>query len=260
MVDDEEDIRRDFQKKINWENWGFQFLEPCENGKQAIECIAKYQPDVVITDICMPIVNGLEVAAYVSENHPGITVVILSECDNFEYARSAIRSRVFDYVLKPITSFTLQNLLVELKKKLDNDRKHQSESKYYQEADSLKQCYEQTLDKIKIKCWNFSEKKALEAKEFVDMHYQDIGLSIEKVCNKLSISASYLSRIFKKYIGRTFIEYLTEFRIEKAKELLKNTDLKNYAVAEMVGYTDPHYFCNLFKRITGLTPSEYRNQ
>ena len=104
MVDDEEIVRRGFQRKIDWTSLGFEFLEPCENGEQAIEAMEALRPDVVMTDIAMPRMDGLAVAAYAAEHHPEIVVVILSGYDEFEYAQKAIRSNVFEYVLKPVTS------------------------------------------------------------------------------------------------------------------------------------------------------------
>jgi two-component system response regulator YesN len=121
MVDDEEIVRRGFGRKIDWEGLGFQYLDPCEDGEQAIEAIAALHPDVVMTDIYMPRVDGLAVAEYIAERHPEIVIVILSGYDEFEYAQKAIRSKVFEYVLKPVTSRDLNGLLARLKAKLDAD-------------------------------------------------------------------------------------------------------------------------------------------
>jgi two-component system response regulator YesN len=121
MVDDEEIVRRGFSRKIDWEGLGFQFLDPCVDGEQAIEAIAALHPDVVMTDIYMPRVDGLAVAEYIAERHPEIVIIILSGYDEFEYAQKAIRSKVFEYVLKPVTSRDLNGLLARLKAKLDAD-------------------------------------------------------------------------------------------------------------------------------------------
>src|SRR5512135_2227081 len=103
-VDDEEIVCRGFRKKIAWEEAGFEYLEPCKNGREAMVRIALEHPDVVMTDICMPLVNGLELANYIADQFPEIIVFILSGYDEFEYARAALRSRVVEYLLKPITS------------------------------------------------------------------------------------------------------------------------------------------------------------
>ena len=119
MVDDEEIVRRGFRDKIDWTRLGFEFLDPCENGEQALEALEAFHPDVVMTDIAMPRMDGLAVAAWVAEHRPQTVVVILSGYDEFEYARKAIRSNVFEYVLKPVTSRDLTGLLGRLKERLD---------------------------------------------------------------------------------------------------------------------------------------------
>ena len=133
MVDDEEIVRRGFQHKIDWTGLGFEFLEPCENGEQAIEALEALHPDVVMTDIAMPHVDGLGVAAYAAEHHPETVVVILSGYDEFEYAQSAIRSNVFEYVLKPVTSRDLTGLLGRLKARLDTRARTREEASAMEE-------------------------------------------------------------------------------------------------------------------------------
>ncbi len=128
MVDDEEIVRRGFRRKIDWTRLDFEFLEPCENGEQAIEAMEALRPDVIMTDIAMPHVDGLGVAAYAAEHHPEIVIVILSGYDEFEYAQKAIKSNVFEYVLKPVTSRDLTGLLGRLKVRLDAIQRVREES------------------------------------------------------------------------------------------------------------------------------------
>ena len=90
--------------------------------------------------------------------------------------------------------------------------------------------------------------------------YMDTNLSLNSICSYLNISTSYFSTIFKEMTGETFIEALTRTRMEKAKELLENTTMKNYEIAEKVGFSDPHYFGIAFKKITGKTPTEYARE
>jgi len=128
MVDDEEIVRRGFRNKIDWTSLGFEFLEPCENGEQAIEVLDGLHPDVVMTDIAMPRMDGLGVAAYAAEHHPETVVVILSGYDEFEYAQKAIKSSVFEYVLKPVTSRDLTGLLGRIKARLDSQARSREEA------------------------------------------------------------------------------------------------------------------------------------
>ncbi|MEG2653868.1 MAG: helix-turn-helix domain-containing protein, partial [Ruthenibacterium sp.] len=91
-------------------------------------------------------------------------------------------------------------------------------------------------------------------------HYSDDTLSLNTIRDVFAISVSYFSAIFKAGTGYTFVEYLTQVRIEKAKELLKLTEKRTSEIAAEVGFADPHYFSVTFKRVTGLTPREYRTQ
>jgi len=143
MVDDEELVRRGFRNKIDWTGLGFEFLEPCENGEQAIEALDALHPDVVMTDIAMPRVDGLGVAAYAAEHHPETVVVILSGYDEFEYAQRAIQSNVFEYVLKPVTSRDLTGLLGRLKARLD------SRARTLEEAKAIRQRAEAAAELLK---------------------------------------------------------------------------------------------------------------
>lgn len=518
LVDDETVIREGIRDYIDWEELGFHLIATCENGKEAMEEIQKGEPDVVITDICMPYADGLEVAKFVYETYPKCKVIILSGYDNFEYARQAIRYQVMKYILKPVTANQLRGLLVEVREEVERGRKeeaylHQMEQMYEKhkpyfkerflnqmmrgtlsrglpeefldmygitlegEYFSVAQLYSQHIDeyddlqrfilfniteeltkeetgclvfldmgnittflfsgeseyhlekrvqklgnqvleilnqylrddmmlvvgknvssfsnlslsyqnvqeakeygflfeknsiifgkeligfyrkkerieydwaavfvpiikkndkpelKKEVKnCFDFIkkeymtrtkaavyvqtilmkllffveeagihvekrshwEKSCLEASfyqgkleemeqflccfceeigeelsrernnlgkniaacamDYIQEQYQDSELSLQQVCKYLAISTSYFSALFKHETGKTFVEALTECRIEKAKELLKTTRMKSYEVAESVGYGDAHYFSSIFKKNTGMTPKEY---
>jgi two-component system response regulator YesN len=105
---------------------------------------------------------------------------------------------------------------------------------------------------------SYSKVQAQKAEAFIMEHYMDVNISLNAVCKHLNMSTSYFSSLFKNYTGETLVSYLTRVRVEKAKELLKHTDLKSYAVADRVGYADPYYFSSIFKKATGMTATEYR--
>ncbi len=524
MVDDEEIVRRGFATKIDWAGAGFEFLPPCENGRDAIATIDELRPDIVMTDIHMPHADGIAVAAHVKERHPDIVVVILSGYDEFGYAQAAIRNKVFDYVLKPVSSRDLTTLLAKIKDRLDVDRRsREDESALRLKADlssdilrerrfaefltgvsplpdaseaagflgfgpdllacaaivaerecttpreaacdgavdtasvsdevrermakalglarrsapfypaegrfaalvfetGLDRCartvlavasallddgrsglrvavsrpyelwmdaprayaeaaaalayrlvrgpkrpylyiqagedrealaelksreerlclavrtgaalrvpelslaYTDALDRAglsplrlrhevlslfsrvhdelagigvssnalsdKLSCdyYRFVESlgtpeaisaalarlaevaigileesslhepewKVLDFKDYVARHYAEKGISIGKAAERLSISESYLSKLLRRRLGTSFVEYLSDYRIDRAKELLASSDMLTYEVAEAVGYPDARYFASLFKKRTGMTPSDYR--
>lgn len=119
LVDDEALIREAISENIRWEEMGFSFLGSCENGKEAMERIRQTPPDLLLTDINMPYVDGLELARYVRENYPDTRTVIISGYDEFEYAKQAVRYQVMEYILKPVTPSELNEMLARAKASLD---------------------------------------------------------------------------------------------------------------------------------------------
>jgi two-component system response regulator YesN len=99
-----------------------------------------------------------------------------------------------------------------------------------------------------------------QAKEYFDHHYMDPDLSLNEVAAQVNLSPSHFSVVFSQETGQTFKEYLTEVRIKKAKELLRMTTLRSAEISYQVGYSDPHYFSYVFRKNTGVSPSEFRLQ
>ncbi|MNR26601.1 Arabinose operon regulatory protein [compost metagenome] len=97
-----------------------------------------------------------------------------------------------------------------------------------------------------------------KVKEYIQLNFEKDNFSLQDAAQYVNLSPNYLSRVFSQETSQTFIEYLTQIRIRKAMDLLKSTSAKSYEIAFLVGYNDPHYFSNLFKRLTGMTPKEFR--
>lgn len=519
LAEDEVEVLSAMLKTIHWKNCGFDTPVGCQDGMQAIEILKNgFVPNLVITDICMPFADGLELTEYINENLPGTIVVILTGYDEFKYAHSAIKLKVYDYVLKPVTPGRMTELLRRYKEELDerelknletsmdivsgyflnklvtkkldsstiekncrvnkltfDGRYHivtvmdvdlpipvtikesnnvelmryglfnisqelaqregktvvfqgndgltniitstQDVDEAYRAAtqlahtisDSVKQslkitasagigepvaylddlylsrtqagtalgyrffygdssiiceadvdikqlggidynaCEKQLVQAVKTmdresamaavanlveqlkeyhiafdKCVLYSQKlmmrivtltnevtgeldaeslekisenvdffkvsnlsrlqelldmvcvkvfgileavknntivsQVVKAENYIKEHYSDPELSLNTITEHLSISTSYFSAIFKAQTGSTFVEYLTHMRMEKAKQILAFTDRRTYEAAEDVGFSDPHYFSVAFKRVTGMTPKEYREQ
>ncbi len=529
LVDDEALVRDAISTNMKWEELGYHLAGTCKNGKEAMEFLAIHKVELVITDICMPFVDGLELARYIYEKHTDTRTIILSGYNEFEYAKTAVKYQVVEYVLKPVTVAELNEILLRVKETISEERKkkeslhkltdsyqknlpilrsrylnqlvkgmhkQQPEEKLHEKlrelhrdisgecymialmvaehtedflnsmpeaagdlpefilfnileemtsaddkllvfqdlqnnttllmsgisevflleklqkvyddskgmmkeyfglgvtlgigspvnllykvhksyegavnaleyrflygqdrvlfikdfvemdqvrnieisddirkltlavklnskaeiAESLKEivsrlrklvlssariyiCVQnilvalnnlvdslnltdeeiterqnnllrllytmKTLEEVeKLLCEycyyigeilaeqrdSFSKKQAIIAVEYIEEHYMDEDLTLQSMCSDLAISMSYFSTIFKRYTGETFIEALTKRRMKAARELLSNTTLKVYEIAEKAGYADPHYFAITFKKITGLTPKEY---
>lgn len=529
LVDDEILVRDAIGKKIEWNKLGFELVGDCENGRDAAEFVKNNPVDLVLTDICMPHVDGMELSRWLHENYPQIMIIIFSGYSDFEYAKQAIQYKVSEYILKPVTAKELTEVLNRLKIKLDDMRKeerrmdeltkvyhnytknealiiaktlsrlvngtqeierslHELEEMgirirgtafrvvvadidvysewcenrsnglkkesalmsfvvenisneiveeyeaglvyrdsdnrvcmllwtdspwrfkdivpkmcreiqeqvsaamnlsvsigigcYVNSLEDLPKSYESAVDVLKyryskgigvlidceeeIKEGNFlelepklreiasalrggdeaglmavmdgieswiieryvsrnkassylnqvlhtihksvletdehfelneallsqaaeaqgiwpamkltreyaqkgimavnasgqtsAERQANLAMDYMQKNYGDCELGLNQICEYLNISTSRFSSIFKEATGKTFIEVLTNIRMEKAKYLLRQTSLKNYEIAEKVGFSDPHYFSIAFKKITGMTPKEYARE
>lgn len=136
-----------------------------------------------------------------------------------------------------------------------------TEQRMFSQAAALVEKYAQEVfDELQELNSSSGQRQGMLAMDYIQKNYMDPGLSLNSICSYLNISTSYFSTIFKEMTGETFIEVLTKVRMEKAKELLENTTMKNYEIAEKVGFSDPHYFGISFKKITGKTPTEYARE
>ena len=147
LVDDEEEIRLGIIKKIKWEDYGFEIIADAENGRDALEKAEKLKPDIIITDIKMPFMDGIELGKKITEIMPSTKLIILTGFDDFKYAREAIKINVIDYVLKPINSAEFSEILSKLKIQLDReyDEKRNIESIYNNYKKSIPVIREQFL-------------------------------------------------------------------------------------------------------------------
>ncbi|MBD0378714.1 response regulator [Paenibacillus sedimenti] len=527
IADDEDNVREGIRDSLQWEDLGFELVGDFVNGRDVLQSLEQLQPDVVLTDINMPLMDGLEVTRYLFEHYPQIKIIILTGYDEFEYAQQALKLKVHDYILKPNTAEELSQILSKVKADLDDENRkvedlsklkqqlreslplvrerflnqlvtgelresklgdklayldidlpgsyyvvavidvddHGELQRFYPESESellyfavcniageiisrkkngivfqnnnektiailfgghiealreeavhifeeinrsvreylkftvsigvgdicnslnkihhshkkashaldyrfflgknriihigdieggtgervpydkhwerklattlksgtqqeiegiiekiienlkesylpMDRCYIhiqqiivsildvlddleicetlhsnssssplteiyglKTLDEVEDWLKNYClsttgiiletrnnacKIQALKAEGYIKENYADANMSMDMVCKYLVLSTSYFSLIFKNHTGETFISYLTRIRVEKAKELLKCTDLKTYEIANRIGYADPHYFNLIFKKATGMTPTVYR--
>lgn len=148
LVDDEIMIREAISESIDWNGLGFELIGSCANGKKAVEMMAEEVPDLILTDICMPFMDGLELSKYVFENYPQIKIAIISGYDNFDYAKKAIQYRVMEYILKPITAEELTKTLTTIKERM------QKEAKETAQIDQIKSAYEKSKPVLKERFLN----------------------------------------------------------------------------------------------------------
>lgn len=132
LVEDESIVREGLRDNIPWQQWGYQFVGEAGDGEMALPLIQKTQPDVLLTDIKMPFMDGLSLSRIVHQQFPDTKIIIVSGHDDFEYARQAIAVGVEQYLLKPITRANLQKVLTELKTKIEAEREQKNYQEKYQ--------------------------------------------------------------------------------------------------------------------------------
>ncbi len=241
VVEDEEMIRRGIILGVDWAALDCVVVGEAANGEEALEAVERYDPSLIITDLKMPKMDGLEMVRRLREAGSGVYVIILTAYDSFSYAQSALRLGAVDYLLKPFHDGDLERAVAGLQKRLSAGREGEDAAPAFP---GLKKG-----DKSRY---------VLDAITYIEAHYGDPGISVGSVAGFLGISEGHLSHIFKKETDYTPLNYLTRCRVHKAMELLRDCRLKVYEVAERVGYRDIAYFSATFKKLVGVSPSEYQ--
>ncbi|AWK50833.1 DNA-binding response regulator [Clostridium beijerinckii] len=392
IADDEPKIRRGIENILNWNEFNIDIVGEAEDGELALEIIQEKTPDIILLDINMPFLNGLNLLQRLKEINNKSIVIIISGYDDFSYAQKALKFNVFDYILKPVNKKSMEEIITKAIYKLNEIER---ENNYLQwinkqvteNIDALKKTFFsewlnnklsddevlremeffnidfgknigiiviKIVDKLNIeiidKKWNtellefaianllndkfkesnvkfifaddkknvilvskiddmlewitlgnqleveiskylkcnviieqanvssgilkikdvyltiknnVNEKKkcspmALLTIKYIEENYYSNELNINDVSDKLEVTSSYLSKLLKKETGLSFIEYLTNIRIKKAMYIMEDPTIKIYDVAELVGYSNQHYFCRAFKRVVGFSPTEYK--
>ncbi len=255
VVEDESLVRKGLVMTTPWENIECQVVGEAENGVDGLELIKKVKPDLVITDIKMPVMGGIEMIRALKEEMD-LEFLVISGYSEFEYAKQAVKLGVRDYLLKPIDDLELQQVISGIVAQIKEKKRIQKINDNFSEFDHSKiRLFQEYLFENETSSKEYYIREAIT---YLKSHYQK-DINIKEVACYLHISESYLSRLFKNELNHTFGDYLTNFRIKKAIELLKDKTVKIYEVSCLVGYDDSRYFSVLFKKYVGLTPTEFRD-
>lgn len=392
VADDEPKIRRGLVNLLDWQDYNVEIAGEAEDGEIALEIITEKKPDIILLDINMPFLNGLNLLEKLKETNNKSIVIIISGYDDFQYAQKALKYNVFDYILKPVSKKNIEEIILKAVNKLDTMEKENNylrwvDKQLNKNMDMIKTNFfsgwlnnkssdEEVLkemkffnidfgnsiglivlklfDKLNIeivdKKWNsellrfaiinllndeFKETnvefifdddrkniivvsniidivewinvgKRLETEifkylkchiiieqanatggilkikesylkiiskveekkkcspmvlltiKYIEENYYLNDLNINGISEKLEVTSSYLSKLLKKETGLTFVDYLTNIRIKKAMYIMEDPTIKIYDVAELVGYSNQHYFCRAFKKEVGVSPTEYK--
>ena len=234
MIDDEQTSFEIVKATIDWKSLDI-VPEYAESAADAMEKIKEEIPDIVLTDIMMPGMDGFELIECIKTNSYNCEIIILTAYGTFEYARKALDFGVTGYLLKPLNEAELKELI---NKAIYNISQNSRQAGHLNSVNySLP---------VRLAC------------EYIDKNYQE-DINLNKISNYVSLSKNYFCNIFKKETGMTIWDYLIRIRMEEAKKMLLETEQKTYEISERVGYDDPSYFGRLFKKYTGFTPIEFRD-
>ncbi|MBP5555789.1 MAG: response regulator [Lachnospiraceae bacterium] len=244
LVADDEPIELTVVEKIINENLSDK-VSIClaDNGREAVDLYEKENCDIALLDIAMPGLNGLEAAEIIRARHPGHVIIFLTAFDEFDYAKKAIAVKALDYLLKPVDE---KELILVLEEALGQVEKETTGSP----------AENRTIDNTEFSDMKMSAIRT-RISDYLENRYMD-DISLSDIAGELKYSDAYFSKVFKKCFNKGFIVYLTELRIEKSKILLEDIFVNIKDISAKVGFRDSNYYTKVFKRMEGLTPSEYR--
>jgi len=350
IVEDEEIVRDYLVKNIDWQSIGVKTVYSAGNASDGIKIAQEILPDIIITDIKMPGMTGLDMLKQLRQRMPAVKTIILSGYNDFDFAREAIELKAFTYLLKPfedaellevikkviseiesekhskknalllknqiihginlkisditnsiivdIRAFDANQAMIDIDRLFDTFESNREisvsiakmiferlitdiftaaaeidrsmvdtgdESMVEKVLDSsgmdeLKENFEKYVGEVisLLKSKVHKDDRIIEKVfEMIENEYMD-GLSLGSLAGRIFLSPNYLGQLFLKITGKTFNSYLTEFRMQKARELLKSSQLTLAVIAAKVGINDETYFCTLFKSYFGMTPGKYR--
>lgn len=271
LIAEDEFIERMVLKKILEKKFGDQceVLE-AENGTQALEIFRSTDIHIVILDIEMPGIKGVQAAEIMRREKQGFCIIFLTAYDKFEYAKKAIAVRAMDYLLKPYSERELISVvdeaihLTEKYEKVHTGREEESVAEVEETDLSLMGDYNQALlteEGINDGTGEIppSRLNVLVAmvEEYVKKNFMH-EISMQDAARAVNYSDAYFSKMFKQQFGLNFTAYLTEYRIEEAKKMLCQPTISVKDIGVRVGYPDSNYFARVFRRMNGVSPSEYR--
>ena len=243
-------VQRRFEREV--------VLEVAENGRKAADTAVLWGADLILMDIEMPGMSGLDAARAVLAQRPSCRVIFVTAYSLFQYAHEAVHLGACDYLLKPVDPDELEASVRRAMRQIETERKlkelaaaqpQPEQTETEEEAEDAPEEGENSQTALVM----------AHVRRYLEDNYM-FDLSLDSVGEILHISPAYLSAQFKKYQKMNFLDCLTELRINAAKELLAAPFRSSAEVASMVGYEDASYFARAFKKRTGMTPTQYRRQ
>ncbi len=283
IVDDCESMRRKIRHLSVWKKFcEFQIGAEAQNGIEALERLEEDPVQVVMTDIRMPQMDGLELLKNIKSRDAAECVILLCEDASFEYAHQGMILGAFDYMVKPVGEKDLEFVLDRIAKyladkKRERERKGQNVMSFLEDT---QQAWDEKIKALEKECTDEGDSQPPIGRmrdQMEQFTYRGKNKTIEKVCafilshpeeicrlsdlsERFYINKTYLSHQFKQELGIGLVDYAAKFKMECAKKLLAETKMSSEEIAEAVGYQNGKYFREVFRRQTGQTMTQYRKK
>lgn len=244
IVEDEEIIRKGMQYAFPYDDWDCVVVGDARNGEEAIKVIQDKKPHIVLTDIEMPIMNGIEMMMQIEEN---ISFIVISGYDDFSYVQEAMSLDAVGYLLKPIVEEDLKKQLYkaiqryEMRKEYLLNQEVKDQTKDIDVFDDIRSSKDDIVDAMIL---------------YIESNYMN-RFKLQDVCEHLHYSESLLKKRFKEVTTITFNDYLNRYRVSQAIQLMKDGDKVVHNVAELVGFSDYKYFNKVFQKYVGYSMREF---
>lgn len=251
IVDDEPLIRQGIRQLLDYEALSIGEVFEASDGAEALSLVVEKHPHIVLADINMPHMDGLSLAGSIKKIDRDIRIALITGYDYFDYAVTALKTGVDDYLLKPVSRSDIQELLRKLVAKIREEEAQRSAMQAIEH-----------LQRLARPDGNDATNVAYRDKilTILDQSASDPAFSLSKLAQKINLSPGYLSPLFKQIFGIPFQDYLTTMRLERSKILLLSTGRKIYEIAGDVGFDDPNYFSTSFKKHFGMSPNQFREE
>jgi Response regulator containing CheY-like receiver domain and AraC-type DNA-binding domain len=249
LVEDEDIIRKGIRYAVPWEEHGCTVVGEARNGVEGKELIQALNPDIVITDINMPVMDGLQMIAE-TKCRSDYVAILLTGYSDFEYAKEAIRNGVSDYILKPLNQEEMMEALDRAALECENIRILRKRNKGVAELKDISLFGNLQLEQPE-------DPVVAQILDYIARNYTQ-KITLAELSEKLFYSDRYINQRFQKALGTTVIEYLNRYRIQKALSLLQESRLPISEIGGACGIGDYKYFSHVFKKYVGCSPKEYK--
>ncbi|NBH73510.1 response regulator [Clostridiaceae bacterium] len=275
VADDEMLERAVLCKTLNKNLKGRCAIFQAENGREALQVYEEQRVQVVILDIEMPGINGIEAAERIRAKDKKCCIIFLTAFDEFAYARKAITVRALDYLLKPYEEKELMLVVEEAIRQAEEQAAGEKESDItgghakskqaglYGKEGYMAEGYGADFGCQAPASDEYENSRLPGVKEMIEQYICGnyiYDISMQDLARAMNYSEAYFSKLFKQCFGRNFTSYLTEYRVGVAKRLLEDPMVNVKEIGKAVGYGDSNYFTKVFRRVTGASPTEYRAQ